>query len=66
MINGVYGLVQYCMIDRKISGRYSRGRENDGVYPKEFKAEAVAPAEKHEKPVHQITLDLGINANMLY
>jgi transposase-like protein len=33
------------------------------VYPKEFKAEAVALAEKHEKPVRQIAADLGI---MLY
>jgi transposase-like protein len=30
------------------------------VYPKEFKAEAVAPAEKHEKPVRQVALDLGV------
>jgi transposase-like protein len=36
------------------------------VYPKEFKAEAVALAGKHEKPVCQITVDLGINKNMLY
>jgi transposase-like protein len=36
------------------------------VYPKEFKAEAAAPAEKYEKPVRQIAVDLGINENMLY
>jgi transposase-like protein len=36
------------------------------VYPQEFKAEAVALAEKHEKPVRQIALDLGVNENMLY
>ena len=35
------------------------------VYPKEFKAEAVALAEKREKPVSQIAVDLGINENML-
>jgi transposase len=36
------------------------------VYSKEFKAEAVALAEKHEKPVRQIAVDLGVNENMLY
>jgi transposase-like protein len=36
------------------------------VYTKEFKAEAVALAEKREKPVSQIASDLGINENMLY
>ena len=35
------------------------------VYTKEFKAEAVALAEKKEKPVSQIAKDLGINENML-
>jgi transposase-like protein len=35
------------------------------VYTKEFKAETVALAEKREKPVSQIALDLGINENML-
>jgi transposase len=35
------------------------------VYTKEFKAEAVALAEKKEKPVSQIAKDLGINDNML-
>jgi transposase len=35
------------------------------VYTKEFKAEAVALAEKREKPVSQIAADLGINENML-
>jgi transposase-like protein len=44
-------------------------RTKDGerrVYPKEFKAEAVAPAGKHEKPVRQVAADLGINENMRY
>jgi hypothetical protein len=36
------------------------------VYPKEFKAEAVALAEKHEKPVRQVAVDLGVNENILY
>ena len=35
------------------------------VHTKEFKAEAVALAEKREKPISQIALDLGINENML-
>ncbi len=35
------------------------------VYTKEFKAEAVALAEKREKPVSRIATDLGINENML-
>jgi transposase len=35
------------------------------VHPKEFKAEAVALAEKREKPISQIAKDLGINENML-
>jgi transposase len=36
------------------------------VYTKEFKAEAVALAEKREKPTSQIAQDLGINEGMLY
>jgi transposase len=36
------------------------------VYTREFKAEAVALAGKHEKPVSQIARDLGINENQLY
>jgi transposase len=35
------------------------------VHTKEFKAEAVALAEKKEKPVSRIAADLGINENML-
>jgi transposase-like protein len=27
------------------------------TYPKEFKAEAVAPARKHEKPIRQVSAD---------
>ena len=36
------------------------------VYTEEFKAEAVALAEKREKPVRQIAVDLGLNENVLY
>jgi transposase len=36
------------------------------VYPKEFKAEAVSLAEKHEKPICQVASDLGINEKLLY
>ena len=35
------------------------------VYTAEFKAEAVALAEKREKPVSQIAKDLGLNENAL-
>ena len=35
------------------------------VYTQEFKAEAAALAEKREKPISQIAVDLGINENML-
>jgi transposase len=35
------------------------------VYPKEFKAEAVALAEKREKSISRVAVDLGINENML-
>jgi transposase len=38
---------------------------NRRVYTEEFKAEAVALAEKREKPISQIAFDLGINENML-
>ncbi|MDR1252908.1 MAG: transposase [Treponema sp.] len=36
------------------------------VYTTEFKAGAVAPAEKHGKPVSHVAADLGINENVLY
>jgi transposase len=35
------------------------------VYTKEFKAEAVALAEKREKSVGQVAKDLGLNESML-
>jgi transposase-like protein len=43
-------------------GTKDKGRR---AYPKEFKAEAAAPAGKHEKPVRQASADLGVNENML-
>ncbi|MDR1903833.1 MAG: transposase [Treponema sp.] len=48
---------------------YNRQGEKDGkerrVYPREFKAEAVVLAEKREKPISRIAVDLGINENRL-
>jgi len=35
------------------------------VHTKEFKTEAVALAEKREKPISKVALDLGINENVL-
>jgi len=35
------------------------------VYTGEFKAEAVALAEKRERPVSQVAEDLGVNESML-
>jgi len=34
-------------------------------YAKEFKTEAVALAEKKEKPISQVAKDLGLNENVL-
>jgi transposase-like protein len=35
------------------------------VYPREFKADAAALAEKREKPISQIAVDLGVNESVL-
>ena len=35
------------------------------VHTKEFKAEAVGLAEKREKPISQIAVDLGLNESVL-
>jgi len=35
-------------------------------YTQEFKAEAVALAEKKDKPISQVAKDLGLNENVLY
>jgi len=35
------------------------------VHTKEFKTEAVALAEKREKPISQVAADLGLNDNVL-
>jgi len=41
-----------------------KGKERR-VYTREFKAEAVALAEKRDKPVSQVAKDLGLNENVL-
>jgi transposase len=43
-------------------GKKDTGRR---VYTKEFKAEAAALAEKREKPISQIAVDLGVNESVL-
>jgi transposase-like protein len=43
----------------------TKGKERR-VYSKEFKAEAVTPAGKCEKPVRRVAVDLGVNENMPY
>ena len=43
-------------------GKRSKERR---VYTKEFKAEAVALAQKREKPVSHVAKDLGLNENVL-
>jgi transposase len=60
------------LVDRKISMKYNRGGEKmkkkdqeRRVYPKEFKAEAAALAEKREKPIGRIAADLGLNESVL-
>ena len=35
------------------------------VYPEEFQAEAPASANKREKPISQLTKDLGLNESIL-
>jgi len=42
-------------------------KKNSGrrTYTKEFKLEAVALAEKKEKPISQVATDLGLNENVL-
>jgi hypothetical protein len=40
-------------IQRKRRKRRERKTKNGGYNPKEFKAEAIAPAEKHGKPVRR-------------
>jgi transposase-like protein len=44
-------------------GKKEVGRRN---YTKEFKAEAVALAEKREKPISHAAKDLGLNENVIY
>jgi transposase-like protein len=47
---------------RKRMGKQDKKR---WVYPKEFTAEAVAPAEKREKPIGRIAADVGLNESVL-
>jgi transposase len=42
-----------------------KGSKERRVYTKEFKTESVGLAEKREKPISQIALDLGVNENVL-
>src|SRR5215510_8183925 len=44
----------------------SKKRTERRVYTKEFKTEAVALAEKREKPVRLIASDLGLNESLLW
>ena len=46
-------------------GKNGKKGQKRRVYTKEFKAEAVALAEKREKPIGQVAKDLGINESML-
>ena len=41
-----------------------KGKERR-IFTKEFKAEAIALAEKREKPIGKIALDLGLNESVL-
>jgi transposase-like protein len=43
-------------------GKKDKERRN---YSKEFKAEAAALAEKREKPISRIAVDLGVNESVL-
>jgi transposase len=47
-------------------GKKEKKNQERHIYPAEFKAEAIALAEKREKPVSQIAADLGINESMLH
>jgi transposase-like protein len=49
--------------ERKKMGKKSMERR---TYTEEFKAEAVALAEKKEKPISQVAKDLGIKDSILY
>jgi transposase len=48
--------------ERKKMGKKGTERR---VHPREFKAEAVSLAEKREKPIGQIAMDLGLNESVL-
>ena len=61
------------LVDEKTNEWYNREGEEKmkkqgterRAYAGEFKAEAVAPAERREKPVSQAAADLGVNESML-
>jgi len=44
----------------------AKKNEERRSYTQEFKTEAVALAEKKEKPTSQVAKDLGLNENVLY
>jgi transposase len=46
-------------------GKMARKNKERRSYTKEFKTEAVALAEKKEKPISQVAKDLGLNENVL-
>jgi transposase len=47
-------------------GKKAKKNEERRTYTQEFKTEAVALAEKKEKPVSKVAKDLGLNENVLY
>jgi len=46
-------------------GKMAKKMKERRQYTKEFKTEAVALAEKKEKPISQVAKDLGLNENVL-
>src|SRR5215469_15231391 len=46
-------------------GKMAKKNKERRQYTKEFKTEAVALAEKKEKPISQVAKDLGLNENVL-
>jgi transposase len=46
-------------------GKMTKKNSERRSYTKEFKTEAVALAEKKEKPISQVAKDLGLNENVL-
>src|SRR5215469_7551273 len=46
-------------------GKMAKKNKERRQYTKEFKTEAVAWADKKEKPISQVAKDLGLNENVL-